>query len=56
MIDANGVLWFWQVIAPKQSCHETFEKQIFVLLQSVNVRVHFAQGYVHRIGQTANFS
>lgn len=44
MIDANRNLWFWQVIAPKQSCHEIFERQIFVFLQSVNMRAHFAQG------------
>lgn len=43
MIDANGNLWFWQVIALKQRCHEAFERQIFVFLQSVNVRAHFAE-------------
>lgn len=38
MIDANGYLWLWQVIASKQGF------SFFVFLQSVNVRAYFAQG------------
>lgn len=43
MIDANGNLWSLQVIALKQRCHEAFGRQIFVFLQSVNVRARFAE-------------